>query len=352
MLLGQSRSRLMLAFHANGRSPERADPEPPHSPKLRKRTLTMSSDELAEASLASSPKPAFLILVHDDADHFRRLVERVSKIGDCYVHVDLRADLKSFHVTASNVHYCPNRVDVRWCGLSVVVAMKNLMQYALDNANTIQYSHFAFLSGACYPIKPLEDILKYFQSNAGKQIMRVVECVERPVDLQKTLRGVWLYEYLPVRSKGGYINRLIIKLFKNSISKIKRPLPNKYKRYYYGSQWFAITPECAKYVVEIIENSRDFVKYFKLSSAPDELLIQTIVANSEYNAGVQYINAPFGVWILSSYHLIHGSLRKWYTHDDIAEIRKSKKYFVRKLHSKTSDELVRIIDKKILCIDT
>jgi len=307
----------------------------------------MPRDE-SDASWAGSLKPAFLILVHDDAKHFRRLVEKVSKIGDCYVHVDIKADIREFQATASNVSYCPHRADVRWSGISMVFAMKTLMQYALENSRDRQYSHFAFLSGACYPIKPLAVILKYFQDNAGKQIMRVAECVAQPIDLQKSLRGVWLYEYLPVRAGGSKINRFIVTLFKKYLSNIKRPLPNKYDKYYYGSQWFAITPECAKHVVEAIDNNKEFVRYFRFSSAPDELLIQTIVANSDFNTGVQYVAAPFGVWILSSYHLIHGTLRKWYTHEDISEIRKSKKYFVRKLHSRTSDKLVDIIDNELM----
>lgn len=119
---------------------------------------------------------------------------------------------------------------------------------------------------------------------------------------------------------------------------------------YFGSQWWALTPACAQYILEFVKVNGSYYIENKNTFAPDEHFFHTIVGNSPFNAksdGVQEYEGR-GTWRMANFHLIHKSLSKWYTLNDWDEINSSNKLFVRKVNSIVSNGLIDSINENIL----
>lgn len=51
---------------------------------------------------------------------------------------------------------------------------------------------------------------------------------------------------------------------------------------YYGTSWFSLTGKCADYVLNQLNENKSLEKYFSTSYASDEMVVPTIVFNSEF----------------------------------------------------------------------
>ncbi|MEJ7683891.1 MAG: beta-1,6-N-acetylglucosaminyltransferase [Segetibacter sp.] len=119
---------------------------------------------------------------------------------------------------------------------------------------------------------------------------------------------------------------------------------------YFGSQWWAITPDCAKYILDFLKENPKYYIQSKFTFAPDEHFFHTIIGNSSYkeksDGAHKYIG--MGTWRMANFHLIAPSLTKWYSINDWNKISSSGNLFVRKLNSTVSKDLIQLIDEKIL----
>ena len=106
---------------------------------------------------------------------------------------------------------------------------------------------------------------------------------------------------------------------------------------------------CCKYVYEYHTNNPWFREMNRLTMAADEHYIHTIIGNSPFMESIgksEYKGR--GLHLYSNYHLIHETLKKWYDLSDWQEIVLSDKLFIRKVNSKTGNELVSKINKELL----
>jgi hypothetical protein len=80
-----------------------------------------------------------------------------------------------------------------------------------------------------------------------------------------------------------------------------------YKRYlgslepYSGSQWWALTSDACRYVLEFVDKHQQFAEYFQNTFAPDESFFQTIVANSAFAPRVRR-NLVYEDWSTEGAH--------------------------------------------------
>lgn len=119
---------------------------------------------------------------------------------------------------------------------------------------------------------------------------------------------------------------------------------------YVGSDYWAITYECAQFVYEKMSApGSPFMKYFKYSYVPSEMCIQTIVFNSSFQKDALLYPSDkdySGLNSLTPLHFIDYSHQiKILKENDFQMLINSNKMFFRKAETETSDRLLSQIDK-------
>ena len=333
---------------------------------------------------------AYLFLVHNDPVHFSRILKNIDDgESDVYIHLDKKVDRDDFinHVNYKfngKIIYIKDRISVVWGDLSMVVAMLNLIKSAIKS----DYQHLIFLSGSDYTIKPKNIIKKYFNNNKGKELIRAYNLSDNECKhCEIKIRNYW---NIRISNKNRMANKIISKMLIVTSKIFKKgkyvELNGELQPVYYGSQWFSITPECARYILETLDANPKYINYFKHSFAPDEMFFHTIIFNSKYKYCTTYGKAEqySSQWNLNNYtylknheldcndrfyknntnilynitsSFIHkknkidntkgsGSI-SFLNENDFSEIEQSKYMFARKLNSNISYDLIKKIDKLI-----
>ncbi len=122
------------------------------------------------ASTPDAGKHAFLIMAHEEPELLQRLIERLDhERTDIYLHVDSKApfDGSEIVVHRSRLSLVSPRIDVRWSHTSQIEA-----EYALLEASShADYVYRHIISGTHWPLKPVEDILAWFDARAGRSVL-------------------------------------------------------------------------------------------------------------------------------------------------------------------------------------
>ena len=290
----------------------------------------------------------YLILAHADPKHFEKLVNAIDYKARFFVHVDAKTDIRDFQTLSlpDTLAFIKDRVCVSWGGISMIDATLRLIEHALNSEE--EFTHFVLLSGADYPIKKSSFIYETLSNNPEHQFIKFIDMRESSHYINH-VNIKWFKE--PIVQTSNKIVRLIDKIVRNLGNRLK--FHNSWDKSiipYFGSQWWAITPCCAKYILDFIKRNPEYYIQNKFTFAPDEHFFHTIVGNSTYNEksdGTHKYEGR-GTWRMANLHLIDPSLTKWYSIKDWDKIKSSDKLFVRKLNSFVSDELTKMIDEKCL----
>lgn len=65
--------------------------------------------------------------------------------------------------------------------------------------------------------------------------------------------------------------------------------------FYFGSQWWTITDDCANYILKFCEEHEEYIEFFENTIVPDECFFQTIIMNSCFKDSVKN-NLTFVNW--------------------------------------------------------
>jgi len=300
-------------------------------------------------------KVVFGVLAHTDPIHLNRLCHKLTDI-ECgiVVHIDGKCDALEYQRMCDAVSgvgevvLVENRIRVYWAGISMVMAEYGIIKKALDSFG--RFSHLILLSGSCYPIKPLRKLEGLVRGNERVSFikyfdMRVDSGYRRHI-YQRWFREPWFF----CPKKDGYLGRCeyilrrVFDCFRIPSSWPRNVIP------YFGSQWWALTYEACEYVVSFLESNPWFLEVNRWTFSPDEHFFHTIIGNSSIRhlaSGEQEFQGR-GTWRMANLHLIHPSLSKVYTIDDIEEVCRSDRYFVRKVWTENSGSLLDFLDERVL----
>lgn len=300
-------------------------------------------------------KVAYLILAHTDPEQLYNLTRSLDYESRIFIHLDKKSDIRKFkeYDYPSSVSFIEDRVKVSWAGFNMVVATLNLMKVAMEHSK--DYSHLVLLSGLDYPIKPVQHLHEFLNNHSKTQFIRFIKVEDSPEHYLKIFsRHAFKNPLLPdinhpVLNKGVVF---IDKVIRKAITVIasfhkKKPLINITP--YFGSQWWAITPECALYILDFVKQNPTFTKYFQTAFAPDEYFFHTIIGNSPflpYSTGLQEYEGR-GTYRMANLHVIHPSLAYVYTVEDFDELKNTDKFFVRKVTSSSSSPLITKIKNEL-----
>ena len=194
---------------------------------------------------------------------------------DIFIHFD--AKNKSYDpaetlklVKFSRVVHTP-RIKVSWGAFSLVEAELILLEAATSQEH---YGHYHLLSGADLPIKRTEDIIKFFEEHGGVEF---VSFISETFRYEYRIRCY--YPFQEILGRGG--NKIIRKLDKICFLLQKAILihRNKGVSFMWGSQWFSITDEFARYILSKCDWIR---KVFHHTLCCDEAFVQTILVSSPF----------------------------------------------------------------------
>jgi hypothetical protein len=288
--------------------------------------------------------PVFLLLVHADPPQAKRLLRHLAPVGRCFVHVDAKADVSAFQFADPRVAFVKQRIDVRWGAISQVEATLRLMRTALATCDLSQVSHFVLLSGSCYPLRPMEEFRTYLQRHAGTNFIKLMPLASTR-KLHERVRHFWFYEDLPVDGRKFTGVRLLRGLLQLAGKLGRRSFP-LFPAWYFGSQWWALTPEATSYLVDHPQQEA-VMRFLRFSKAPDEIYFHTLLANSPLQHTVEPVSGS-GVWDAANLHLIDPSLSRWFQAADYEEVVASGRWFVRKVGSDISRDLCDRLDSRLV----
>ncbi len=279
---------------------------------------------------------AHLILTYTDPKLTERMMRNMEhKDFDFYIHVDKKFDIKPhlFLGNLPNVFFIKNRTNVKWAGYDTVKATFECIKEICNTG--IKYNFINFLSGEDYPIKPVNELAKFFKENLGNEFLSYLDIKN---DWGDGLIRMEKYCFSNFSFKGK--TRL-----ENIINYImpKRKIP--YNMHPYGkSMFWMLSPEVAMFVVNKVEGDQKLINFFSLCWGSDEFVFQTILLNSIHKDKIVNNNYRYIDWSLG------GANPKILDESDFESIQNSDALFIRKVRQTISNKLLDLIDTKLLTL--
>lgn len=219
-------------------------------------------------------KHAYLILAHKNWHQLATLIRMLDhERNDIYVHVDAKAtdfNPRDFSdiVKKSRLIFLPGRFKVNWGGVSIMRAELALLKEAYANG---PYLYYHLLSGMDLPIKSQDYIHDFFDAHAGTEFISLWE-------FKKSTYSRFRYYTIFPEGEGRFRTRIINHIFKGLQMAVGHRI-NRDVTFAFGSQWFSITNDLARYV---IDHEQWLERVFRHTSTCDEIFLQTLVVNSPF----------------------------------------------------------------------
>lgn len=115
---------------------------------------------------------AVLMLAHKNKKQIERLISVLTHpVVDIYIHLDKKSTLSPSDFDGCNVRFTEKRFDIVPFDFSMVDAEMELIRTALAYD---QYGYYILLSGQCYPLRHINDIVRYLKNNYPKPFIEVI----------------------------------------------------------------------------------------------------------------------------------------------------------------------------------
>lgn len=262
-----------------------------------------------------------MVLAHTDAGQARRLVGRLAEMGNVYLHVDARVDIRPFaQGVPASVRWVTPRVRVRWGCVSVVWAILSGLRAALRERPA--YIHL--LSGQDYPLVGAGAVCDYLSAHDGQEFMEVVP---RPDERARYQRF-----HLDQDVRWSMVRRPLERLL-NLVGAPRTP-PFEV---HFGSGWWTITGALAQYLVDFCAARPDVMRYFRHTLVPDEMLFHSIVMQSPFRDAVAGHNLRFIE--------MDAAHARTLTAGDLPQLRASGRLFARKFRPGRSCDALDALDQ-------
>ncbi|MEO6682869.1 MAG: beta-1,6-N-acetylglucosaminyltransferase [Ginsengibacter sp.] len=303
-------------------------------------------------------KIAYIIQAYKDPMHLSRLVSALNFHSDFYIHIDKKVDLEPFRKALSSLQkevYFVNKYIVTWGGYSQVLSDKEMLGAILNSG--IKYKRIVCINGLDYPIYSNQRIHEVFEKNPTKEFITGQNIShEEPEEIYR------INKYYFIDHPFLISNPIVIKIIKKVTSVFKLNFKKRNvtslngitSDIYFGSGWYAITYDCAKYVYESLCKEKKFLRYISTTFVPDELCIHTIVFNSRFADNAIRMPKNFALSLPGDsafeklsplQYLEYRDQMKILVEADFENIIKSNKMFFRKSETGISDSLLDQIDR-------
>lgn len=221
---------------------------------------------------------AYLIMAFNHFDLLKKLIILLDdKRNDIFIHVDIKSedfDESYFkNVTKYSNVYFIKRKAVFWADYSMIDVELDLLTNA---CKTDKYKYYHLISGCDLPLKTQNEIHEFMDGNDYEYLGIY------PKEVWYSVRRVKFYHnftHLKSYRKNKFLKGIDLGIeYLQKFTGVNR-LKNKNIKIIDGYQWFSITDDFARYLIE----KRDFIEEtFRKTIAPDELVVHTMCYNSKF----------------------------------------------------------------------
>jgi hypothetical protein len=281
-------------------------------------------------------------MAHKDPIHLARLVNAlIASEAYFYIHIDKKVDSESFQELIQNeqVKFIKERCVVYWGGFSQIKARIALLKAMIGSG--IEFDRVFILSGQDYPIYSNKRIAEYLEKYPQREIVSACKLNNGGRGVHK-IKRYWFFDHAKWTRR--FLNYLFY--FLPFRKKVKAYFNNKYNTVYFGSEFMCLTYNCARYIYETYGREKDIQTYFKSSYAPVELVMHTIIYNSQYALNAVFMAENYQeLYELSALEYFeYPKAVTIFTEDDFQKLIDSDKMFFRKAASTESLKLLDRID--------
>lgn len=293
-------------------------------------------------------KVGFLILCHTDPRHVGRLARRLADTEQFCVriHVDKKSEEMAFRQTVSSgkrIAFIGEREDCRWGRMGTVRAELALIEAGIKAG----CDRLVLLQGLDYPLKSNQEILTFFQEHPETEYLRACRISDSQDEYHyKRCRRYWmLNDSLPAR----LWNRLNDCFPMYIRSGIYQEGEKGYPCYWGSAQW-ALTAECAAFMLDFVKTHPGFMKYYNHIFPCDETFFASILYNSAF-AGRTAAGGPepekrYLVNWRNLHYFEYPKQIRIFRQEDYEFLKGREELFVRKVCSGQSDGLLDMLDKR------
>jgi len=310
---------------------------------------------------------AYIITAYQDPEQLYSTVSALTHEScDFYIHIDKKVDISPFISVClrlknvSRITWIENRQWICWGGWSQVKSILKLLEKVF--LSKLEYDRIVCISGTDYPIYSNEQIITEFEKHPFKQYLMGLNVSNCQIeDIKQKINRYWFFDFkirnlfilrfIIGKINGFFVTRLINFFIKKDVHSL---LNGKQVDIYFGSDYWALTYECAKYLYQVAINEKLLMKYLEFCFVPSELFVHTILYNSEYRDQCELIEEPYYEELQSVTPLHYIDIKYPFKVQELdesyfKELLKSKKMFFRKASSVKSNELIKLINE-IRCI--
>ena len=277
-------------------------------------------------------KIAHLILAHSNPEQLERLI-RALEHSDSYIflHIDQKAALEDYRsLFLMDRVYQVERVKVGWGAYSIVQATVNGLRAIATSG--VEFGYINFLSGSDYPLKSPDEIHAFFEQQNGQNFMEFQLVMQ---DWKEAIGRITEYHLTDYEFAGKYfvqkwINRLL------PTRKIPERLVPVGR-----SQWMSITMDAGRYIMDYLAQHSNVVSFFKHTWAPDEMIFQTILYNSDFRDTLVNNNLRYIEWQEGK------ASPETFREKDLEKLLASNALFARKFDMTNHPGVLNQLDKRI-----
>lgn len=283
-------------------------------------------------------KHAFLIIAHKNYEQLDILISLLdNENNDIFIHIDKKSPVYTLPICRYSNIYQIDSKKINWGAYSLVDCELRLLEKAII---VDHYHYFHLLSGQDLPIKPIEEIVTFFELHDGYNFIHF-DSLEASLERINRVKYYHVFQEFKNRYKRSIwsaLDRIFVDMQKYIGFDRSKRFSVSFKA---GSQWWSITRDLAKYVL----SNRDFIKrHFKYTMC-DEMFLQTLVYNSPYYETLYVKEIPKSDDQNANQRLIdfkRGHPYIW-TIDDIEEIKNSNLMFARKFDETVDSDVINAV---------
>ncbi len=214
---------------------------------------------------------AWLIIAHNEFGILQRLVSMLDDArSDFYIHIDKKVkQMPQIHVEKGRLFWSPRRINVCWGTVSQIRTELLLFETALHNG---PYDHYHLLSGTHLPLRPVEALMRYYNSHAGEEILRYWKPDAGDADFK--LRRY----HVPMRyfkTPGHPCCRAVEVFVWKAVLKVQKVLGIRHLRdteFRKSDNWMSLTEQGCRFLVE---HRRAILRKYRWSFCGDEYFAAT-----------------------------------------------------------------------------
>ena len=241
------------------------------------------------------------MLCHRNSEQVNAVISKLCEFScaDIYIHVDLNnTNLRDEIKDRDNVFVLPENESyhIQWGSVDMVRATLQLIRKVRES--NIEYDYLWLISGQDYPINQASVIENKLSSTPQ---MNYIETITHEDKRYTWYRKLYEIPYPSWINKNTFLVKVIKRIYilitgghRHSFKLFLRKKPFSFD-FYFGSQWWTITPDAAYDILQYSDDHPEILKYYEKCIIPDECFFQTLFMRGPYRDN-RSMNLTFINW--------------------------------------------------------